>query len=294
MTITAENLLSNALTNSTQKTYQRGIKHYSEFIENRFTDEPIFPASENKVILFIAYCFENNFAPATVLTYVSALGYYHKIRNLFDPTQNFVIKKCLQGYQKLKSQSDIRKPITSAILKQLITSLNHTTNSNFIRVMLRAMYLVAFYGMLRLGELTSVNSNTILHVEDVKFVYQADISDPVSFELQISGYRHSKGRTVILLIEKNTNNGQECPVSSLKQYLNLRGSNSGPLFSFMDGSPVTRAFFTQQLSLSLNWAGCNTKLYKTHSFRIGRATDLASQGFGQEKYHEWEDGLAQQ
>ena len=37
------------------------------------------------------------------------------------------------------------------------------------------------------------------------------------------------------------------------------------------------------LNLSLNWAGCNTKLYKTHSLRIGRATDLASQGASQDE-----------
>ena len=51
----------------------------------------------------------------------------------------------------------------------------------------------------------------------------------------------------------------------------------------MDGSPISSSFFTQQLNLSLNWAGCNTKLYKTHSLRIGRATDLASRGASQDE-----------
>ena len=147
------------------------MKHYTEFVNSRFKGETFFPATENKIILFIAYCFETNLAPTTVLTYVSVLSYHHKMRNLFDPTQNFVVKKCLQGYQKIKSQSDTRKPITSTILKRLITSLSHTTNSHFIRVTLRAMYLLASYAMLRVGEFTTSSKTTaILHMEDVKFV----------------------------------------------------------------------------------------------------------------------------
>ena len=46
----------------------------------------------------------------------------------------------------------------------------------------------------------------------------------------------------------------------------------------MDDTAVSRSFFTQQLQLSLQWADCSTKLYKNHSFRIGRATVCAAQG----------------
>ena len=115
--------------------------------------------------------------------------------------------------------------------------------------------------MLQVGEFTtSSKSSIILNIEDVKFVYENQ-TIPVGFELHISGYKHSQGKTVILFIEGNANK-QECPVSSLWQYVRLRGAFSGPLFTFMDGSPVSRSFFTQQPNLSLIWAGCNTKLYK--------------------------------
>ena len=217
-----------------------------------------------------SYCSETNLAPATVLTYVSAISYYHKIRtcNFFDPTQNFVVKKCLQGYQKIKQHKDTRKPITSSILSKLIAFLSHTTNSHFIRFMMRAVYLLAFYAMLRVGEFTTcLKATAILYTADIKFVHE---NKPVSvaFEIHISGYNHSPGKTVLLLIESHSNL-QECPVHSLWQYFQLRGSNTGPLLSLMGGSPVSRSFFTQQLNLSLIWAGCNTKLYNTHSLRIG-------------------------
>ena len=89
---------------------------------------------------------------------------------------------------------------------------------------------------------------------------------------------NSQGRTTILLNEQNKVNKQMCPVDALWEYQKLRGSHTGPIFLFMDGSPVSRSFITQQLSLSLNWSDCNTKFYKAHSFKIGCATALAAEG----------------
>lgn len=270
-------MINNALASSTQKTYQRAIQQYTDFINSHFTGEQPFPASEKKVILFIAFCFESDFAASTVLTYISALSYYHKMNSFSDPAQSFVVKKCIQGYQKSRGQSDTRKPITTPILRKLIASLSHTTNSYFIRVLLTAMYLLAFHALLRVGEFTySKHKQGIIQVSNVKFIYK-NASVPVAFELFISGYKHSQGRTTTLLIEQDTES-ELCPVKALWHYFKLRSPSSGPLFSFMDNSPVSRAFFIQHLQLSLTWAGCSTKSYKSHSFRIGRATSLASQG----------------
>lgn len=90
-----------------------------------------------------------------------------------DPAQSFVVKKCIQGYQKTRGQSDSRKPITTSILRKLIASLSHTTNSYFIRVLLTAMYLLAFHALLRVGEFTySKHKHGIIQVSDVKFIYK--------------------------------------------------------------------------------------------------------------------------
>ena len=67
---------------------------------------------------------------------------------------------------------------------------------------------------------------------------------------------------------------------ALKVYLALRKGNNGPLFQFADGSPVSRSFFTQKLRAVLEFNRFNTQvgLYKTHSFRIGAASDAATRG----------------
>ena len=51
----------------------------------------------------------------------------------------------------------------------------------------------------------------------------------------------------------------------------------------MDGTPISRKYFTQQLNISLIGCGLDTKLYKGHSFRIGAATTAALEGVSEEK-----------
>ena len=46
-----------------------------------------------------------------------------------------------------------------------------------------------------------------------------------------------------------------CPVDLLAKYLALLGSGSGPLFMTVDGLPISRAHFSQQLSLAIQFVG---------------------------------------
>ena len=69
-----------------------------------------------------------------------------------------------------------------------------------------------------------------------------------------------------------------CPVDIFLQYLSLRGSKHGPLFVFVDGSPVTRAFFSDKLSMTIKYCVLDPSRYKGHSFRIGAASYAADSG----------------
>ena len=55
------------------------------------------------------------------------------------------------------------------------------------------------------------------------------------------------------------------------------------LFSFMDGSSISRQFFSDQLKLSLTWANLDNHKYKSHSFWIGAATTAAMLGITEDK-----------
>lgn len=72
--------------------------------------------------------------------------------------------------------------------------------------------------------------------------------------------------------------GQFCQVQFLLGYLSLRGYGPGPLFILGDGSPVSRAAFTEKLSMAITYCGLDPSRYKGHSFRIGAASHAADAG----------------
>jgi len=90
------------------------------------------------------------------MTYVSAVSYPHRLAGWPDPTKNEVVKLVLRGYSKLYPSQDTRLPITLLILERIITacilinSLRCVTNEN----RLQAMFSLAFFAALRVGEIT--------------------------------------------------------------------------------------------------------------------------------------------
>ena len=69
-----------------------------------------------------------------------------------------------------------------------------------------------------------------------------------------------------------------CPVSSMVNYLEQRGTSSGPLFRFEDGRVLTRTRFVEWVRKGLDKIGVDNSKYCSHSFRIGVATAAARAG----------------
>ena len=69
-----------------------------------------------------------------------------------------------------------------------------------------------------------------------------------------------------------------CPVAALLDYLSVRGSSPGPLFTFADGRLLTRQRFVERVREGLSKTGIDQSKYCGHSFRIGAATTAAARG----------------
>lgn len=236
------------------------------------------PPSLNHMVLYIAYCYTQGLAASTTRTHISALSFTFQLGGFEDITQHFLIKKQLQGFTKLNPSSDSRLPITPSILTKLIAVLPHISNSAFITSMLRAMFLLAFYACLRVGEMTNTGSmkQHFILVKHLKIVSE-DKQDE-NLQLTIPHSKHSH-KSVTLQIPKNQNL-RLCPYVACKEFLSLRYHKSPeePLFSFMDGAPVSRKFFTEHLQRAISACGLPMQRYQAHSFRIGAATSAAESG----------------
>ena len=74
-----------------------------------------------------------------------------------------------------------------------------------------------------------------------------------------------------------------CPVAAGTAYMVQRGAGRGLFFRFADGSPLTKARFTDRIREILQETGLPQNLFAGHSFRIGAAT--AAGGF--HNSHPW-------
>ena len=149
-------LLRSSIQPSSIPTYQRAWKIFQQFLNSTF-QHPFsgLPISPSVLALFIAYLFNAQYAPSTVTTYVSTLGYVHKLMGFPDPSKVFYVSQILKGYSKIGFRLDSRLPITLPILDRLVSSANSLQGSVYQMCQFQAMCSLAFYAFLRIGEITS-------------------------------------------------------------------------------------------------------------------------------------------
>ncbi len=148
------------------------------------------------------------------------------------------------------------------------------------------LFSIAYFGFFRVGELV-VNkswshSHTIL-LSDIRIE-----KDSLSINLRFSKTDQlGKGSTIFL----SAVDSFLCPVKFLKVYLDIRPCDIGPAFIHFGGSPVTRYQFNMVLKRALVAAKIPANNYRSHSFRVGAASQSSKLGFSDDeiqKFGRWE------
>ena len=178
--------------------------------------------------LFISYLYNSSYAPSTVNTYISALGYCHKLMGLSDPYKVFYISQMLKGYGKVGFRLDSRLPITLPILNRLVAAASSLEGSAYQIIQFQAMCSLAFYAFLRIGEITSVSKQGApppLHLYQLtKLLNAAD--ELTAFKVTFGNFKYSYNeRPFSIVVSRHP---PSCPVDLLSKYLALRGTGPGP------------------------------------------------------------------
>ena len=115
-------LLRSSLQPSSIPTYQRAWKLFHKFYDSTFHHPfRVMPISPPILALFIVSLFHSQYAPSTVMTYVSCLGYCRKLKGFSDFSKEFYVTQMLKGFNKIGFRLDSRLPITQPILDKLIS-----------------------------------------------------------------------------------------------------------------------------------------------------------------------------
>ena len=115
----------------------------------------------NSLFLFIVYMKKQQYAAATITSYVSAIGYVHKLAGTYDPASSFLVKKSLQAIRKMQHSCDTRLPITEDI-HLLVSTAGHAIHSMYRLKLMQAMFMLAYHAFLLVGEITESEHDLFL------------------------------------------------------------------------------------------------------------------------------------
>ena len=150
-----ESLSSSVLSSRSCQSHRRAWTLFREFHTKFYKTATLhLPLSTSSLALFISFLDARKMAPTTILSYLSAIGFVHKMRGLHDPVKAFKIQKLLTSISRRRS-SDVRLPISKPILHDLANSLEHTNSSAAQRILFSTMFLTVFYGFFRIGDLAA-------------------------------------------------------------------------------------------------------------------------------------------
>lgn len=266
-------LINSSLQKSTRQAYAKSWSKLCSFIKYSLKLKITLPISPRHVALYVAHLHTRKLRPSTIKTHMSAISYTHKIMGFNDPTSSFIVVKAIQGAQALKGKFEKKlKPITKHLLWKMIDNIPFCASSKFANIMYTALFLLAFHACLRAGEV--VQSSNKSHTIQIQQVTTIKHKSRTAIRIQFKSYKHSKNNTPVihLLPEKNV---RYCPVRAIKSYIDKRGQVSGPLFIHEHGKAVSRNQFSNFLKDCITMCGLQSQSYNTHSFRIGRATQMA-------------------
>ena len=204
---------------SSVPTYRRAWKLYNQFSAAVFKSALVhLPISSSDLSLFIAYMFEHHYAASTANTYVSALGYCHRLAGVTDPTKVFWIIEILKGYGKLSSRADTRLPITLPILRNILTQTPTICPSLYRARLFTAMCTTAFFAFLRVGELTFCpRSPHVLQLNQVVQLVESS-GHITGLKITFTNFKHSynQNKNISITLSRRSD---ICPVQALLDYL---------------------------------------------------------------------------
>ena len=258
--------MSESVSDNTQKVYGVVLERLNKFCRtNKIKDK----FSSATIEVFVTHLHHQlTLSHSTIQSNLSAIRHHchvNQIPILFDTPR---LKLLLRGMKKSSSSHSSAPRQTNKVSKQHLYRLCSAADvlyDNITARMYKAMFTIAFFGLLRPSEVASARETPRhqLRRKCVRFGRQV-------LMLTFFSYKHSD-QSVNVKVDKLPDT-YLCPWNNMYNYLSnslLRAED--PLF------PVTTVEFTNVLSGCAEKAGIKSKL-TPHAFRRGGATWFSCQG----------------
>ena len=265
---TLENLKTSKA-NNTLRAYKSDFKDFGAFcVKHGFNSMPTQP----KIVSLYLTHLSSNSKISTLRRRLVSIGVVHKLKGHYLDTKHPVIIENLMGIKRKKGSIQTgKKPILINHLKQIINVIDEQKIEKIKKLRNRTLILIGFGGGFRRTELISIDYEDLDFVDEgVKIILRRSKTDQF-------------GEGLIKGLPYFTNE-KYCPVTSLKNWINLSKIKTGPVFRrFTKGPTLTANRLTDQsvvliIKDCLKLAGIENQNFSGHSLRSGFATVAAESG----------------
>ena len=235
-------------------------------------------------MLFKAHLVEIGRQSSTAKTYISAIKAVLVMEGISLKAENYELRALTRACRRIKDRVKMRLPIGKRLIRLLLDKIDvMLEKQNYVRIMYKALFVLAYYGHFRVGELSK--GDHPVHVTDVhvgrnkrkmqiilrtsKTHGLGDNPQKVmikSFERKLE-FREMRKSHKIVDIEPQDR--CFCPYNLVQDYVDIRdGYNKAdePFFTFRDGRPVTPVQVRTVLNDALTAVGLKVEMYGTHQF----------------------------
>ena len=257
--------VDNSLNNKSTQQYQRYWVLFREFQSDTGLGPMSLPLSSHVLNLYVAYLLRRGYAPSSVKSNLSAIGFSHRMLNLPFDDNTPLINKMLLAARKSRPLTERRMPLTIDLINEMLDRASLLIPNDYILKLFRAICLTAFYAFMRSGEFTDSENN--LQFKSLCF-------SPCKTFMTVTFYKFKHMNSPHPWPVRVEAKPQEryCPRVALDEFVELRGRQEGPLFCWPDGAPIKREWFSKYMKICLAHLAIEHERYKPHSFRIGAAT----------------------
>lgn len=182
----------------------------------------------------------------------------------------------IKGSLKLRPRRPQKTPITLPILKKIVDILPVVLPSRYFNTLYRSLFSLMYFACLRVGEV-AVSTHDAHTLKLSSLLIKNPTSPSPEVVISLLSFKHSSSPAHLYL--PNSDIPRTCPKANLISYLKLRPLGHTSLFVDRDGNPITRYALTKVLNKALVTLGLDPNAFSSHSFRSGRASDLALLGY---------------
>lgn len=237
----------------------------------------VWPIPVEQIREFLVTMESQDQPPMKIIMYMEGLSFISRMVNHPDPLPDPLVSYMMSRLKRRTSRlNDDYSPVTIEVLRSLLGTLESVCSSPYECLLFRAIFTVAFFAVLHIGEMVANHQN--MAQPDLLYLSDLQLTEGSATLFLHPSHMGRQRRFVRLRLRKEM---WVCPVEALHTYVRARPPGEGPLFVHSDSRVVTNREFLTVFRGGLRFAGLPPNNYAVHSFWLRNPNRSFSRVFQQ-------------